>query len=893
MELKNYQQDVLNDLAQYIRTLNGSNPGSAFARYWKAKGIDDAFDLHYHDTVTGVPNVTIKVPTAGGKTFIACNALRTIFDELPQHGFGQVVVWFVPSDTILTQTFANLSNNDHPYRQKLNALFNNRVCVVDKSMALSSGNGISPSDISGQLTIFVLSVQSFIERVQHNHTDKSYLNDPLVYRENGNLEGYVRQLEAYYKDEIKIESADESSLIRYIAMLNPVTIIDESHNFTSDLRVDTLKNIHPSFIFDLTATPREDSNIISYVDAGRLKKENMVKLPVIVYNNQDKNHVISNAILIRRQLEEKAKLARQAGGSYVRPIVLYQAEPRTSDDTETYEKIKKALLDSGIPEKEVKIKTADNKKELEGIDLMSEACPVRYIITVNALKEGWDCPFAYILATIANRTSKIDVEQIIGRILRQPYTKRFDDEMLNMSYVLTCGENFNETIEEVVKGLNHSGYSRRDYRRVESVDMQGQMDGRDPDVQQELFEVHEQEAAQSNETDDLSDGLDISQIKEAVSTSLSEQAPIYEITRLAQEQGEDYRMELSQEQDSNQNIPLSMSRTPQYKIREEFQEVASAIVLPNFCIPFSDNSLFSAAASELQAPLSRKYLLEGFELSKKDKVISFDLNLEARALDIEGRGKDESSIVATNLNRYQQQTLLSIMSAGSHKTKLSTIVGYVCKILSKDDEIGAKDLREYVNSVLESKSDSELMRMANILPSVADRFRTKITRLKNDYAAQRFQDIYDDGTLLVKPEYHFPKTISCASQAIYPKGLYEVEDGNMDKFEKQVIDKVANLDNVIFWHRNPSRIGFKIDGYVNNHYPDFIVVTKKGHVVIIETKGRQLDGSDSQYKIEIGRKWDSLAGQQYHYFMVFPDDDKDPLEEAMSESRLISLLKNM
>lgn len=891
MELKNYQQDVLNDLAQYIRTLNGSNPGSAFARYWKAKGVDDVFDLHYHDTVTGVPNVTIKVPTAGGKTFIACNALRTIFDELPQHGFGQVVVWFVPSDTILTQTFANLSNNDHPYRQKLNALFNNRVCVVDKSMALS-GNGISPSDISGQLTIFVLSVQSFIERVQHNHTDKSYLNDPLVYRENGNLEGYVRQLEAYYKDEIKIESADESSLIRYIAMLNPVTIIDESHNFTSDLRVDTLKNIHPSFIFDLTATPREDSNIISYVDAGRLKKENMVKLPVIVYNNQDKNHVISNAILIRRQLEEKAKLARQAGGSYVRPIVLYQAEPRTSDDTETYEKIKKALLDSGIPEKEVKIKTADNKKELEGIDLMSEACPVRYIITVNALKEGWDCPFAYILATIANRTSKIDVEQIIGRILRQPYTKRFDDEMLNMSYVLTCGENFNETIEEVVKGLNHSGYSRRDYRRVESVDMQGQMDGRDPDVQQELFEVHEQEAAQSNETDDLSDGLDISQIKEAVSTSLSEQAPIYEITRLAQEQGEDYRMELSQEQDSNQNIPLSMSRTPQYKIREEFQEVASAIVLPNFCIPFSDNSLFSAAASELQAPLSRKYLLEGFELSKKDKVISFDLNLEARALDIEGRGKDESSIVATNLNRYQQQTLLSIMSAGSHKTKLSTIAGYVCKILSKDDEIGAKDLREYVNSVLESKSDSELMRMANILPSVADRFRTKITRLKNDYAAQRFQDIYDDGTLLVKPEYHFPKTISCASQAIYPKGLYEVEDGNMDKFEKQVIDKVANLDNVIFWHRNPSRIGFKIDGYVNNHYPDFIVVTK-GHVVIIETKGRQLDGSDSQYKIEIGRKWDALAGHQYHYFMVFPDDDKDPLEGAMSESRLISLLKNM
>ena len=140
-------------------------------------------------------------------------------------------------------------------------------------------------------------------------------------------------------------------------MLHPVTVIDESHNFTSDLRVGTLKNIHPSFIFDLTATPRENSNIISYVDAGRLKKENMVKLPVIVYNNRNKVDVISNAIVLRRQLEEKAKIAEQVNGSYVRPIVLFQAEPRTSDDTQTYEKIKKMLLDSGIPEKEVITKT--------------------------------------------------------------------------------------------------------------------------------------------------------------------------------------------------------------------------------------------------------------------------------------------------------------------------------------------------------------------------------------------------------------------------------------------------------------------------------------------------------------------------------------------------------
>lgn len=66
---------------------------------------------------------------------------------------------------------------------------------------------------------------------------------------------------------------------------------------------------------------------------------------------------------------------------------------------------------------------------------MSRACEVRYIITVNALKEGWDCPFAYILATLANKTSRVDVEQILGRILRQPYTTQHQNPLLNLSYV--------------------------------------------------------------------------------------------------------------------------------------------------------------------------------------------------------------------------------------------------------------------------------------------------------------------------------------------------------------------------------------------------------------------------------------------------------------------------
>src|SRR5690606_34772038 len=124
-----------------------------------------------------------------------------------------------------------------------------------------------------------------------------------------------------------IEGADETALIQVLAQLNPVVIIDESHNFEADLRIDMLNSINPSFIFDLTATHRNKSNIISYLDVIMLKKNNMVKRPVIVYNHQDSNEVITSAIQLQKTLENKAKTEEENGGKYIRPIVLFQAQP--------------------------------------------------------------------------------------------------------------------------------------------------------------------------------------------------------------------------------------------------------------------------------------------------------------------------------------------------------------------------------------------------------------------------------------------------------------------------------------------------------------------------------------------------------------------------------------
>ncbi len=59
---------------------------------------------------------------------------------------------------------------------------------------------------------------------------------------------------------------------------------------------------------------------------------------------------------------------------------------------------------------------------------------MKIVITVEALKEGWDCSFAYVLASLQNINSATDVEQLLGRVLRMPYAKLRQNDELNKAY---------------------------------------------------------------------------------------------------------------------------------------------------------------------------------------------------------------------------------------------------------------------------------------------------------------------------------------------------------------------------------------------------------------------------------------------------------------------------
>ncbi|WP_332911851.1 DEAD/DEAH box helicase family protein [Algoriphagus boritolerans] len=128
MELKPYQQEVINDLSLFLESVQETKDTAlAFHNFWSAHPKTPLMPFPgtaiepYKNNVPRVPHICLKVPTAGGKTFIACNAIKTIFDAF-NYDKPKAVVWLVPSITILEQTIKNLKDPSHPYRQKKSIL---------------------------------------------------------------------------------------------------------------------------------------------------------------------------------------------------------------------------------------------------------------------------------------------------------------------------------------------------------------------------------------------------------------------------------------------------------------------------------------------------------------------------------------------------------------------------------------------------------------------------------------------------------------------------------------------------------------------------------------------------------------------------------------------------
>ena len=436
LTLKTYQQSALNALTDLLTATRSQSVADA---YGAALTAQNRSGEHYQPLFGDVPCVCLRVPTGGGKTIMAAHAVA-LAGKAVLDSDAPIALWLTPSDTIRSQTLEALSNARHPYRQALAHYFGDRVQVCD----LESLQTISPHDVGKAAIVIVATIQSF------NVTDTAKRNvysffeelaphfDNLPINLSAGLET-VSETDLLSQPYLTAKDVGrvKYSVANWMHLQRPIVILDEAHNNRTDRFFKSLGRVNPSCVIEMTATPVSGNNVLYHVAAAELKAEQMIKLPIVLAEHpQGWRECLRDARLTRDRLE----LVAQREPDYLRPIALVQAMPINGEASVAL--VRQHLIEQeAIPENQIAVATG-TQKELDGINLFDPACPIRYVITVEALKEGWDCSFAYVLASLQSVNSSKDVEQLLGRVLRMPYAKNRTQDALNRAYAHIVADNF-------------------------------------------------------------------------------------------------------------------------------------------------------------------------------------------------------------------------------------------------------------------------------------------------------------------------------------------------------------------------------------------------------------------------------------------------------------------
>lgn len=505
MKLKDYQNEVLESLSGYLAALEAKRQeAEEYVQFQKSKGrsailgdycrdtwdalnaerklprVKDAYDneipLPYVGRKDGmerpVPNVCLKVPTGGGKTLLACAAVERINTEFFKKQTG-LVLWIMPSDAIYSQTWKRFANREDPYRQMLERASGGRVKLLEKE------DSFSRQDVEEYLCVMLLMLQA--GAVKRDSKEKR-----RMFQDSGRFTNFFPEVDDFTanKDLLRrvtnldvCETTDaefraggltvKQSLGNVFKLARPVVVIDEGHKAYTSTALEFIAGHNPRFILELSATPNSGgehaSNMLVNVTGTALKKEEMIKLPINLSNTAgaDWKDTLAEAKEKLDELRRDSKREQNNSGRYIRPILIVRAERMGKEQRDKglvhAEDVREYLIEKmGAHPDEIKVKSAE-LNELGDEDLLSELSKVRFIITKDALREGWDCPFAYVLAILSKTTARTALTQMIGRVMRQPHAKETKTAALNECYVFTYEQDVSDAVDSVRRGLQEEG----------------------------------------------------------------------------------------------------------------------------------------------------------------------------------------------------------------------------------------------------------------------------------------------------------------------------------------------------------------------------------------------------------------------------------------------------
>lgn len=853
--LKEYQQKALTALESYLqRVTRLGDPDTAFYEFTRdASGQGTPF-IPVRE-LPGVPYVCLRLPTGGGKTLLACHSIA-----VAKHSYlgtdYPLILWLVPSNAIRDQTLAALRDRAHPYRQALDQYLG-AVTVLDLTEALH----VQRATLDSTTTIIVSTLQAF--RVEDTDGRR-------VYEDNGSLmthfDGYpveaLSTLECWENGEIV------RSLANILALRQPLVIVDEAHNARTELSFTTLSRFRPSAIIEFTATPDTEtnpSNVLYAASAAELQAEDMIKMPILLDSRRDWRQLLAVAIERRRYLEAKAQEEWRARGEYLRPIMLLQAEPSYRDrESVTVEVLETTLIDEfSIPAEQVARATGTDRG-LDGVDILSMTSPIRYVITVQALREGWDCPFAYVLCSVAESRSSTAIEQILGRLMRLPHAHRKEMDDLNQAYAFVRSAHFAEAATALVDGLVRNGFDPLDAATMVRPEQP---------VQQDLGPLWSTlGAGQEPVRIVVSAPPDLSRLPASLAAKLS-------ITQsgdlLLREwmSAEEHRALLA----CYKNHADQKAVNTAYELAQRFDTRTLAEKGETFSLP-----MLAFRQGAMLEDLGLTHFMEHrWELAQRDASLSEGEYAPpvSDGQQFEIYVSDEGRLAQRYVQSVHQQ--MRFLSSEVSWTEADLVYWLDRHIPHLD--VSPDDSGPFLVKAVQYLVYGRQLEFSQL---VQDRYRlaasiaAKINRYRQEARSEALQSfLLPQSPVCVTPELCFtydparyPYNRPYQGNYTWAKHYYPVVgDLKSEGEEFECARYLDILEEVKVWVRNPdqSSLAFSLQTTTDRFYPDFVCRLKDGRYLVVEYKGLVYrTNDDSQEKNIIGELWEKRSGGSCLFIMV-------------------------
>ena len=485
-------------------------------------------------------------------------------------------------------------------------------------------------------------------------------------------------------------------------------------------------------------------------------------------------------------------------------------------------------------------------KGLYGVDLSRVACQIRFIITVQALRESWDCPFAYVLATVMELRSSTAAEQLVGRVLRMPNAKRKAIPELNRAYVFSTSPHLPSVLRNLQDSLIASGFNKQDASQLVQVANSSRGAG-----QTGLFDAPFEGIAPL-------EPISLGTLPIALQAKLSIDVDSGEVISTVP-------LEAS-EREAVQHL-IVQSAPPVGVGGSARGSVVRAVLREPFSVP-----RLVIKQDGLWEPLEKAHFLEReWSLQGKDAVLTetdFPFKVDAGSVAEIDYLDGQLRISAPQL-LAQQSRLLEAWDRVSD----ADLVYWLDSKISHPD-LTPEDVQIFLYRVLMHLTRDRGLKLEFL---VQEKFRlrpsveAKIEAHRRAAVLSAYKSLFEDDPALVTVrgdaasafhfqagDRHYPNSTRYDGPQSYAKHYYP----NIAQMNLEESDCAAVLDahkNVQYWVRNLERDpqhAFWFQTSSDRFYPDFVALLHDGRVMVVEHKGGdRITADDAREKNTLGELW--------------------------------------